>query len=70
MSYKELLAALCAHETAQLPPGPGNNKSDGRGGPAGVPAALCPGAGFKVDGSAKSISLLVSGEKIGFLGST
>lgn len=31
-----------------------------------VTAALCPGGWFKVDGSAKSISLLVSGEKIGF----
>lgn len=45
-------------------------QSGWHGGWEGAPAALCPRRWLKVDGSAKSTSLLVSGEKSVFLGST
>lgn len=69
MSCKELLAPCMFTRQPSSRQSPGTNKSGGRR-RVGAPAALCPGAGLKVDGSAKSISLLVSGEKIVFLGST
>lgn len=45
-------------------------KSAWHGGWEGAPAALCPCRWLKEDGSAKSTSLLVSGEESVFLGST
>lgn len=69
VSYKELLAPCMFTRQPSSLGSPGTNKSGGRR-RVGAPAALCPGAGLKVDGSAKSISLLVSGRRLFFLGST
>lgn len=66
VSHKKLLAPVCRGDPASRQAA---GKS-GRRGWEGAPAALCPCSWLKVDGSAKSISLLVSGEESVFLGST
>lgn len=64
-SHRELLAPV----RSETPP-PGRARALGSRAGRGPPAALCPRGWLTVDGRAKSISLLVSGEKSVFLGST